>query len=284
MLQAIRLLQTIDADSKPILVRASDGKAYVTKWVFRGRENRRLINELLAAAVLEHMAVLSPKVDVVLVTDEFIRKNRAQLQRFFGKYFCNLKPGLVFASQVDEELERTSNTPPLERIVNLSDFHTALVTDVFLCQGDKRQAIFERISKRQYRAKFIDNANALESTWWQFKTAPNAVYYDKSVYSELTVQQIETAIVKLSKMPRTVIENAIAQIPKEWIEGDRGQLEHVAKVLRQRQRNLRFLMHRFLHGDNAAFFPETLLREIASRFELVAQGWVWSRPQQPKRG
>jgi hypothetical protein len=263
MLQAERFLQGIDADSKPVLLRASDGKSYVTKWRFRKRENRRQINEVIAASVFDYMGIYSPKTEKVHISPGFIKSNRSELQQFFGPLFENLKQGLVFASLVDEESERVANQPPLEQVVNLSHFYLALVADVLLCQGDKRQAIFERAGKKQYRAKFIDNANALESVWWQFKTAPNAVYHDKNVYSLLTAQHIEHAIEKLEAMPASVINDATGSIPAEWFDhGDRAKLDHVRKLLMQRRRNMRFLMQRFLRGDNTEYFPASLLQEF----------------------
>jgi len=262
MLQAIKFINAIDADSKPVTLRASDGNVYVTKWIFKAKENRRLINEWLAAPVLRYMGANCPEIAIVEISAEFIRHNRAALKAAFGSDFVNLKPGPVFASRVDEGAEQVTNQPPLEQVTNLSDFYAALVADVFLCQGDKRQAIFERIGKRQYRAKLIDNANILESTWWQFKTEANAVYADKNIYLDLTAQTLDRLVAKLQAMPRSVISSAVAQIPAQWLGVDQGRLDHVTKTLRQRQRNMRFLMHRWLHGEHSHYFQADVLRDF----------------------
>ena len=262
MLQAMKFINAIDADSKPITLPASDGNAYVTKWIFKGKENRRLVNEWLAASVLRYMGTVCPQIAIIEITAQFIRQNHLALKAAFGLDFANLKPGPVFGSRIDECSEQIANQPPLEQIINLSDFYAALVADVFLCQGDKRQVIFERIAKRQYLTKLIDNANALESTWWQFKTEPNAVYADKHVYRDLTVPMLDRLIVRLQAMPRSVITNAVDQMPVEWIGEDRGRLEHVVQMLFQRQRNLRFLMHRWLHGEHADYFQLEVLRDF----------------------
>jgi hypothetical protein len=262
MLQAIKFLGTINADSKPIILRASDDNAYVTKWKFRRRENRRLINEWIEAVVLRYMGINCPDIASVQVSADIIRQNRSALQAAFGLDYGNIRPGPVFASRIDESAVQVSNQPPLEQITNLSDFHAALVVDVFLCQGDKRQAIFEKTAKGQYRAKMIDNANALESTWWQLKTEANAVYADRNVYRDLTPPVLERLIAKLQAMPRSVITNAVQQIPAQWLEGEQGRLEHVMKKLWQRQRNMPFLMRRFLHGEHSDSFQQQLLADF----------------------
>jgi hypothetical protein len=262
MLQAMTYINAIQADSKPITLRASDGNAYVTKWIFKHKENRRLVNEWIAAPVLRYMGTNCPEIAVVEITGQFIRENRVQLKAAFGQDFVNLKPGPVFASRIDESAEQVANQPPLEQVTNLSDFYAALVADVFLCQGDKRQAIFERTGKRQYQAKLIDNANALESTWWQFKTEANAVYADKTVYRDLTVQTLELLIAKLQAMPRSVITDAVRQIPPAWIGADQGRLDHVIQTLMQRQRNMPFLINRWLHGEHANCFQAHILRDF----------------------
>jgi HipA-like kinase len=264
MLQAMKFINAIDADSKPITLRASDGNAYVTKWIFKRKENRRLVNEWLAVPVLRFMGTNCAEVAVIEISAQFIRQNHSALKAAFGPDFANLQPGPVFGSRIDEGAEQVANQPPLEQITNLSDFYAALVADVFLCQGDKRQAIFERTNKRQYRAKLIDNANALESTWWQFKTEANAVYADKCVYRELTAAILDRLIAQLQAMPRSVITNAVDQLPEAWIGVDRGRLQHVVRKLFQRQKNLRFLMHRWLHGEHADCFQLDLLRNFSS--------------------
>jgi hypothetical protein len=232
----------------------------VTKWIFKRKENRRLINEWLAAAVLRYMGTNCPQIAVVTITADFIRQNHLALQKAFGPNFANLKPGPVFASCINETAQQVGNQPPVEQITNLSDFHAALVADVFLCQGDKRQAIFEKTGKHQYQAKLIDNANAMESTWWQFKTEANAVYRDKNVYRDLTAPELNRLIARLQAMPRSVITNAVAQMPDAWIGIDRGLLDHVIKTLLQRQRNMHFLFNRWLHGEHADYFQQDLLR------------------------
>lgn len=264
MLQAIKLIATIDADSRPVVLRASDGKSYVTKWIFRRRENRRLINEWIAAPVLRFMGVRCPEIAVVNVSEAFIRQNRASLKAAFAQDFAYLHPGPVFASLIDESAEFVANQPPVEQVTNIADFYAALVADVFLCQGDKRQAIFERTGRRQYRAGFIDNANAMESIWWQFKTEANAVYVDKAVYAHLTASALRCLLDRLASMPRSVIDGAVEQIPAQWLAEDAGLLKHVQKVLRQRQRNLPFLMQRFLRGEKAGYFTEALVQDFAS--------------------
>jgi hypothetical protein len=140
MLQAVKFVKAISADSKPIVLRASDGHVYVTKWVFRKKENRRLINEWLAAPVLRYMGANCADNTIIEVTAQFIKQNRVALKAAFGEDFVNLKPGPVFASFIDESVEQTQNQPLLEHVTNLPDFQAALVADVFLCQGDKRQA------------------------------------------------------------------------------------------------------------------------------------------------
>jgi hypothetical protein len=262
MFQAVKLIKAISADSKPIVLRASDGHAYVTKWVFRTKETRRLINEWIAAPVLRYMGANCADNTIIEVTEQFIKQNRVALKAAFGEDFVNLKSGPVFASLINEDLEQTLNQPLLDHVTNLTDFHAALVADVFLCQGDKRQAIFERIGKRQYRAKLIDNANALESTWWQFKTEPNAVYADRNVYLDLTVSSAEELITKLQAMPRSVITTALNQLPQSWIADDQGRLNHVVQTLWHRQRNLRFLMHRWIHGENSSYLPAAFIRDF----------------------
>src|ERR1700733_14930945 len=119
MLQAIKFINAINADSKPITLRASDGNAYVTKWIFKAKENRRLINEWLAAPVLRYMGANCPEIAIVEISAKFIRQNREALKAAFGPDFTNLKPGPVFASRVDEGAEQVTNQPPLEQVTNL---------------------------------------------------------------------------------------------------------------------------------------------------------------------
>jgi hypothetical protein len=234
----------------------------VTKWNFRKKESRRLINEWLAAPVLRYMGAKCADNTIIEITAPFIRQNRVALKAAFGNDYVNIKPGPAFASLIDESAEQTQNQPLLEHVTNLFDFHAALVADVFLCQGDKRQAIFERTGRRQYRAKLIDNANALESTWWQFKTEPNAVFADRIVYRDLTATAVMSLIKKLEAMPRSIITDAMNQLPQSWIADDRGRLNHVVQTLWQRQRNMHFLMHRWMHGEKSSYLPAATISDF----------------------
>ena len=144
-----------------------------------------------------------------------------------GPHFGSMFPGHPSVLAVYDLLP----TACMHRVQNLSDFVGALVFDVWLCNRDRRGAIFYRGSRSAGsltadRAPFvvsmIDNGMVFGGARWELdgpqpnQSAP--LYIDKTVYdSVIGWSSFEPWLEKLDQCADLIV-TLVQSVPQEWVD------------------------------------------------------------------
>jgi len=274
-ISAIEHLRPLRGGAQSHLLRASDGRCYVTKFQNNPQHIRVLANEMLATNLGLLLGLPMPRVEVIEVSDWLIEHSPElrfqlagrQLMPKSGKHLGSLyigqnSPGLTFDWLPNEMLKNVSN---------LADFARVLVLDKWMCNSDGRQAVFSRksVSARKYTATFIDQGYCFNASEWTFPDYPlRGVFANNCVYETVTGwHAFEPALSKAEEMDADTIWRCAAQIPEEWYEEDRDGLHGLVDELYSRRRLIRRLTSIFRESTRNPF-PNW--RDVRTSINLAA--------------
>jgi len=253
---ALRSIRKMRGGAQAHLLEASDGNFYVVKFSNNPQHRRILVNEWIAGTFLEYLGIASPKIAIVKVAAEFLERNpdvNLQLGRERGAvnagwHFGSRYPGDPARNVVYDFLPDTL----LDKVENLDDFRGVLAFDKWMGNADSRQAIFFRARVRDWLpglnapplrlgfvAQMMDNGFVFEGPHWRFSDSPlHGLYFRPQVYRGVTkIGDFEPWVERIRQFPEEVVDRALKQIPEEWVQGDRGDLEQLMeKLLRRRER------------------------------------------------
>jgi hypothetical protein len=145
---ARRLIRKMRGGAQAHLLEASDGHAYVVKFINNPQHRRILVNEWIASVFLNYLGIASPEPAMVRLSEEFLAANpdvHLQLGTHrqppnAGWHFGSRYPGDPARTVVYDFLPDTI----LDTVENLSDFLGALAFDKWMGNADARQAVFFR--------------------------------------------------------------------------------------------------------------------------------------------
>jgi hypothetical protein len=260
-ISAVQHLRGLRGGSQSHLLRASDGALYVTKFQNNPQHIRVLANEMLATRLGLALGVPMPRVEVIEVSDWLvantpdlgIRLAGAEMPCQAGKqlgsqYVGEDTPGLTL-DYLPREL--------LQGVRNLGDFARVLVLDKWTCNADGRQAIFSRKMPRsgRYDATFVDQGYCFNAGEWTFPDFPlRGVYATNCVYEGVVEwESFEPALTRAEEMDAHAIWEYAADIPEEWYEGDRTELERLVETLCHRRPLIRKLIGEFRESSRNPF-------------------------------
>src|SRR5580658_9166895 len=127
---ARRLIRKMRGGAQAHLLEASDGHAYVVKFLNNPQHRRILVNEWISSVFLNYLGISTPEVAIVRVTETFLRENpEAHFQRGTGR--IELEPGWHFGSRFPGDPGRTAvydflPDSLLQHVENLNDFRGVL--------------------------------------------------------------------------------------------------------------------------------------------------------------
>jgi hypothetical protein len=253
---ARRLIRKMRGGAQAHLLEASDGHAYVVKFINNPQHRRILVNEWIASVFLNYLGIATPASAMVRVSEEFLASNpETHLQ--FGASRQVPKAGWHFGSRYPGDPERTvvyDFLPDtiLEQIENLPDFLGALAFDKWMGNGDSRQAVFFRARLKEwipgsdahglkmgFVAQMIDNGFVFNGPNWGFTdSAIQGLYFRPSVYRKVRgLTDFEPWLARIVNFPEEVVDQAVKEIPPLWLEGDEEALEvMLARLLKRRAR------------------------------------------------
>ncbi len=238
------------------LLEATDGNFYVVKFRNNPQHRRILVNELVAATLLEYLRIFSPPVAVIEVTREFVednpelyiqlgsRRERVEPGRHFGSRF----PGNPFRNIVYDFIPDAL----LKKVVNRRHFLGILLFDKWTANADSRQAIFFRsrqapwvdeesdLSRGGFVAQMMDHGYVFDGPYWQFTDSPvRGLYYRPAVYREVRGwKDFEPWLERIAEFPEEVIDEAYRRVPREWLEDDEDEFEKLLMKLLNRRRRV----------------------------------------------
>lgn len=260
-ISAIQHIRPLHGGAQSHLLRASDGKYYVTKFQNNPQHIRVLANEMLATRFGLLLGLPMPRVEVIEVSDWLIQHSAelrfqlasAQLRPKSGRQLGSLyvgqsSPGLTFDYLPNEMMKN---------VRNLGDFARVLVLDKWTSNSDGRQSVFSRKTARSrwYSATFVDQGYCFNAGEWTFPDYPlRGVYARNEVYECVTGwESFEPALSHAESMdPETIWQSAV-EIPEEWYERDRVGLEQLVEGLLKRRGIIRSLIDDFRRSSRSPF-------------------------------
>jgi hypothetical protein len=253
---ARRLIRKMRGGAQAHLLEASDGHAYVVKFINNPQHRRILVNEWIASVFLNFLGISTPASAIVRISAEFLAANpevnlqlgtRTQLPTV-GWHFGSRYPGDPARTVVYDFLPDSI----LDTIENPSDFLGALAFDKWMGNADSRQAVFFRARLKEwipgseahglkmgFVAQMIDNGFVFNGPHWGFTdSAIQGLYFRPNVYHGVRgLADFEPWLARIVNFPEEVVDQAVKAIPPLWLEGEEEALEVLlARLLKRRSR------------------------------------------------
>lgn len=254
---ARRMIRKMRGGAQAHLLEASDGHAYVVKFLNNPQHRRILVNEWISSVFLNYLGIAAPASAMVRVSPDFLAAN-AEVQLLLANHRRELpEAGWHFGSRFPGDPARTTvydflPDSILETIENLSDFLGALAFDKWMGNADARQAVFFRARLKEwipgseahalkmgYVAQMIDNGFAFGGPHWQFTdSAIQGLYFRPAVYARVRgLADFEPWLTRIVNFPEEVVDQAVKSIPPAWLGGDEEAFEVLlARLLKRRSR------------------------------------------------
>jgi hypothetical protein len=270
-IDARRFIRKMRGGAQAHLLEASDGNFYVVKFRNNPQHSRILVNEWIASAFLDYLGLAAPPTALVRVSQDFLDQN-PDVHFQLGSGRAPVEPGWHFGSQYPGDPARTvvyDFLPDtlLDRVENLADFRGALVFDKWMGNADARQSIFFRARLNEYQrgssaaqqrlgfvAQMMDNGFVFEGPHWRLTDAPlQGLYFRPMVYRSVRGwADFEPWLSRIRHFPEEVVDQAVKQIPENWLEdGGHQALDHLLDKLLRRSSRVADLV-----ADSRAARPE----------------------------
>jgi hypothetical protein len=255
-INARRHIRKMRGGAQAHLIEGDDDCFYVVKFVNNPQHRRVLVNELVSSVFLRYLQISSPDIAMIAISPEFLKEN-PQVSFELGTKSIAVSAGRQFGSKFPGDpahLAVYDFLPDilLQKVNNLSDFLGCLVFDKWTGNADARQSIFFRARLRDWTGAesthplklgfvvlMIDHGFAFNGPHWDFPDSPlQGLYMRKLVYETVrSLDDFEPWLDQVRHFPEEVIDQALKQLPPEWLEGDEEAFERLMeKLLRRRKR------------------------------------------------
>lgn len=271
-LKARRFVQKMRGGAQAHLLEATDGACYVVKFLNNPQHRRILINEWLAGIFLEHLQIAAPRPALIELDEEFLAAN-PQVGMQFGAKHVPVTPGWHFGSPYPGDPARLAvydfvPDPILETVTNLRDFRGAFVFDKWMANADSRQAIFFRARIKEWAheetahprklgfvALMIDHGFVFNGPHWEFPDSPLLGRYHRPlVYQTVRGwEDLQPWLDQVMHFPESVVDDALRQLPAQWIAEDAAALEELLEKLMRRRRRMPELVEQAVRDAHNPF-------------------------------
>ena len=269
---ATRLIRKMRGGAQAHLLEGDDGHFYVVKFRENPQHRRVLINESIASTFLEYLQVAAPPTAVIRLSPEFLSAN-PEVYIALGARRDPPEPGWHFGSRYPGDPNRNAvyDFVPdalLDRIENRNEFAAILAFDKWTGNADARQSIFVRARLREYVPTFqghalrvgflalmVDHGYIFNGPHWTFADAPLAgVYFRPHVYKDIRGwDDFQPWLDRLVNFPEEVVDDALARLPKQWLNGDSQGLHDLLERLMSRRRRIPDLIEECRRSNMNAF-------------------------------
>lgn len=234
-------LRPLRGGSQTHLLKASDGHHYVVKLSSNPQGLRTLVNEWIAQRILAYLKIPCPEIEIIEIPLALIESTPA-LGITRNKIVYPPPAGWHFGSRfpVDPNLLAVHDILPdlqLLTVRNLHHFAAALAFDKWTANADSRQCVFYRArlldvlgdeeageapeyAMRGLVASMIDHGYCFNGIYWDFPDAPGfGLYHRSEVYRKVRGwSDFEPWIERIKTFPETVLDRAIHEIPRAWLD------------------------------------------------------------------
>lgn len=264
---ARRLIRKMRGGAQAHLLEADDGRFYVVKFRNNPQHRRILVNEWIASTFLRYLRIAAPDTAIIELTAEFLAAN-PDIYIQLGTQRGAVEPGWHFGSCYPGDPGKIAvyDFVPdslLEKVENLSEFLGILVFDKWTGNADARQSIFLRAVLKQYvpalaktasrkgfLALMMDHGYIFDGPHWAYRDSPiQGLYFRPVVYRHVRGwEDFEPWLGLIREFPVDVVDEALRQIPPEWIDADGEALEHLLEKLMARRARVADLLRDCTRG------------------------------------
>jgi hypothetical protein len=238
----VKIIGEVQTGSRPSVVVADDGQPYIVKWRNNAQHRRVLINEVMAAQILDQMGVAIPDWAILNVDNAFVKANprsRASAGSHFGSSIPVSRAAIMPHDCVGHGV--------VERIINIDHFLWVLVFDLWADNADRRQGILVTLSRRRLKALMIDNGFAFGFDGTDWRMRDRIIMKDchlppGSIISQAAERQLNLAISKINNISDENFRSFRAVLPDEWLSCDEARVERVFDELKRRRDRLHCLV------------------------------------------
>lgn len=267
---ARRLLRAMRGETRSYLIEADDGLAYVVKHANNPQGGRRvLVNEFIGSILLAQLGVATPDRALVDIDSDFV-SNIGPLPT--GLHFGSRYPGTPDNVAVYDFLPDSL----LPKIHNREHFLGALVFDKWMSNIDARQAIFFRQpaipavpeqAAGSWVAQMIDNGSVFAGSDWAFRqSAIQGMCGRRAVYGpDPSIGVFEPWLHALMKISSDVLDEAVAEIPPDWVRGDERALAGLMVRLYERRSRVPAMVEQAIQLLRAECLRLPVHRELRPR-------------------
>jgi HipA-like protein len=254
---AVRLVRKMRGGAQAHLLEADDGHFYVVKFRNNPQHRRVLVNEWIASTFLQYLQVAAPETAIVRLTPEFLAGN-PEVSIALGNERRPAEAGWHFGSRYPGDPNRVAvyDFVPdalLDRVENRNEFLGVLVFDKWTGNADARQSIFLRARLREYVPTFqghalrigflalmVDHGYIFNGPHWEYADSPlMGLYFRPKVYSHVRGwDEFQPWLDRVLHFPEEVVDDALAKMPAEWLNGDRDALYSLLDKLMARRRRV----------------------------------------------
>lgn len=253
---AIRLIRKLRGGAQAHLLECDDGRFYVVKFRNNPQHRRILVNEWISAVFLRYLQIAVPDTAIVNAGAGFLEKN-PDIFLQLGSRRVGVEPGWHFGSAYPGDPARTAvyDFIPdllLDKVVNLADFLGVLVFDKWAGNADARQSVFYRARLKQwvsgadeyltrtgFVANMMDHGYVFDGPHWTFADSPlQGLYFRPVVYEKVrSWDDFQPWLDRVVHFPEEVVDDALKQLPPEWLEDDNDAIEQLlTKLMARRKR------------------------------------------------
>lgn len=251
-LVALEHIKRMRGGAQSHLMRCSDGRYYVVKFLNNPQHVRVLANEMIATRLAEHVGLPVSETGIVEVSDELIEQT-PELHVQLAHNTLRCRSGLQFGSQyvVDPLKGQVFDYMPPEILPHVRNFETftgMLALDKWTGNADGRQAAFWRLlRRRKYTAAFIDQGYCFNGAEWSFPCDPQrGVYAQNEVYSRVSEwNSFDPWLTAIESFSESKAWDIAGMVPSEWYEGDVAELTKLISTLLARRSEVRSFIETF---------------------------------------
>ncbi len=259
---ATRFIRKMRGGAQAHLLEADDGGFYIVKFQNNPQHRRILINEVIAAGILEHLQIDSPPHQMVSLSQSFLDAN-PDVHLQMGTSRIPVRPGWHFGSRHPgnpDTMAIYDFVPDvlLNQVANADQFLAILAFDRWVANSDGRQSIFFRAQLNDWLARpgipprklgfvalMIDHGFAFNGPHWDLpESAISGLYPRRIVYENVrSLSDFEPWLERILNFPPEVFDKALRQLPPEWTVGDSSALEDLLEALFRRRKRIPDLLN-----------------------------------------
>ncbi len=264
---ARRFLRKMRGGAQAHLLEADDGLFYVVKFRNNPQHRRVLVNEWIGNTFLRFLQIPTPAIAIIRITDSFLVEN-PDVHIQLGDRRTPVQAGWHFGSRFPghpEQIAVYDFVPDslLSKVANLTDFLGVLAFDKWAGNADARQSVFLRAKLREYApqwadhplrvgyiALMVDHGYIFNGPEWDYLDTPLlGLYFRPIVYEQVRGwSDFEPWLERIKAFPEEVVDDALRQMPPEWLNGDADRLTMLLERLMLRREKVASLIEDCKHG------------------------------------